>query len=76
MMGTAEIERRRRVIAAYNQVKSATYANFADFYRTNYLGGWRRWVWNQKWVREQIADFQMMSEAHALTARLLMGIEP
>lgn len=37
----------------------------------------RRWFspWNQRWVREQIADFQMMAEAHASTARMLMGIE-
>lgn len=70
-----EMQRRRRVIAAYNQRRAATYAEFAEFYRANYLR--RRWFspWNQRWVREQIADFQMMAEAHASTARMLMGIE-
>jgi len=70
-----EMERRRRVLASFNQVRAATYAFYADQYRTRYLKGFTGWVWGRKWVREQISDFQIMAQAHAQTARMLMGFE-
>lgn len=78
MLTPEELERRRLIIATFEQSRAGTYARFADLYRTRYLKiGWRRWfaAFDQRWVLEKINEWQALSSAHAYAARLLMGIE-
>ncbi len=69
-------ERRRRLIAGFNQVKSQRYAEHARMLRDTYLGTFWGWFMFPKgWVADKIQESQTLAEAYALAARMLMGTQ-
>jgi hypothetical protein len=67
---------RRRVLAAYNQNLSKAHAAHAREWRQRITGGWSRFMWDRKQVCEIISGSEALAMGYAMTARMLMGIEP